>query len=94
MRINLFQTITATCLMAFLSFSAANTAHAESLVGSNGNFTRIDFRPFYIETDVGKDERARKKFGAEYAKIVSRKLNFFLKAFSMKANDFNEYAKF
>lgn len=69
-------------------------AHAETLGGSDGVFTRLDFQPFYLETDVGDTDRERKQFGAQYARTVSRNLDFFLKAFGMKAKDFEDYAKF
>ena len=80
------------CLV--LSLTCTSKAHSEVLEGSDGLFSRRDFQPFYLETDVGTNDRERKQYGARFAKIVSRNLDFFLKAFSMKAKDFNDYAEF
>ncbi|TVR44869.1 MAG: hypothetical protein EA402_05905 [Planctomycetota bacterium] len=69
-------------------------ASGQVLEGVDGDFSRLDFRPFYLETDVGRTERDRQQFGARYARTISQNLDFFLRAFSMQAKDFEDFARF
>jgi hypothetical protein len=81
-------------LLPLLAITLVISAEDAVLEGSDGIFTRVDFKPFYLETDVGTNDRERKKFASGYARTVSANLNHFLRAFGMKAKDFDEFARF
>lgn len=61
--------------------------------GADGVMLRLDFKPFYFETDLGANPAEQKKVAVKYAKWVSATANYFLQVYGLKDTCFEDYAQ-
>ena len=56
------------------------------LGAADGAMYRLDFKPFYFETDIGSTPAESKKLALRYAKWVAETGNYFLDVYELKKN--------
>ena len=76
-----------TLLRNLLLLTCCLAAHA-----ADGVMYRLDFKPFYFETDAGVNAAEQRKVAVRYAKFVSSTANYFVDVYGLKNTCFEDYA--